>query len=301
MVDSREQGKREAIKAYFQGHSNVLAWTLIIVGIPFLFLFLVGLIPIILGVVKLMKGRTVASDAKIDAWTAEEWRLHDFAARAQQLSRFDRLVRPPVVLCGLATPGQAKGALQAEILGGDNRYRSTPIGATVLLCSPLQLGIYTTGIDLTTGNRINESFLEVFYQDVVAIGAHANTASFDFEDAETKLESGPTGFNVQAIMSAFARARTTANLRKLRSLLSGDTIAGILQFERSVTYRIDFLDGEHIAIPISDGRSTRRANGADAAADGDEAARNMIALRQFVREMKRQALKLDPPTTAPLV
>jgi hypothetical protein len=314
MIAWSEEKKRRAIRRYFEHQPNWAGWSLVLVGIGSSLIWdgRIGIAILVAGIVVLLLRRRQrgVSDAQIDEWTRQEFRNHDFVRRAAELSMFDRLVRQPMLLTGLATAGLQQGALVARVEGDDGTFRHTPLSATVLLCSPLQLGIYQTGLDLTTGNRINETFIEVFYQDVVAISATSNTTRYDVDASEAEIKAGgaspPALLQVIAALFAaiahlFRRARALSELKRTRARLAKHLIAGTFQFERSTSYRIDFVDGAHVEIPVYNGRSTREANATDAARSGDEAAQSIATLRQFVREMKRAALGLEPTPSSPLV
>jgi hypothetical protein len=189
------------------------------------------------------------------------------------------------------------GIIEGSRMGDDGKVRSTPRGATVILCTADQMGIYQAGLDLTTGNRVNERFLEVFYQDVVAISCGVSTESLD-----TKNYMQGISLSAEQLRRGVTRSKLIKNLRQLTERFRADIVADILQRDMRKTYRIDFIDGEHVQIPIADGRVTRTANAERDPEAGSESAKAMLSLRTFVRDKKRAILRGGEPDTAgPLV
>ena len=186
-------------------------------------------------------------------------------------------------------------------MGKDGRMRSTPITATVILCTADQLGIYRTGVDLTTGNRVNERVLEVFYQDVVAIGTDAVTVTGNVDAANAVGSIGLATLTERDKRRGFSKTKLIRNVHRLADRFRSELIAGMLQRDMRKVYRIGLSDGETVRIPIADGRPTRRANSEVDVEVGDEAAKAMVALRAFVREKKRAVLRADPAGSGPLI
>jgi hypothetical protein len=209
-------------------------------------------------------------------------------ARAREISGFTELVREPILLTGIAEDDLKVGVFTGDRLGDDGRHRATPMQATVVLASPDQLGIYRTGIDLVTGNRVNERFLEVFYQDVTAITIGTRSEFMDMGIA-TAAASGMQAMNLQQGINA---AKARQNIQKLRSRYGKSIVADILQWESAKLYRIDFSDGEHVRLLVSDDRVTEEAN-ATPFVSGDNTAQAMHALRTFVRDKKRGFLRAE--------
>ena len=289
MVDRAENDKRRHIKAYFEGSNALLAWLLIIVGVPMIFAFGLGLVMIAVGAYLLWQRKSKLSGQQIDKWAAEDFAAHNFIMRAWVMFGSPEITREPLVLRGIATSTPlSENVFSGEMVGDDGLTRSTPLSATVILCSAEQLGIYQAGLDLATGNRVNERFVEVFYQDVVGISTIHRTESLDLKKVELGLKT--TNMNLAEIQKGLTRAKLRMNLTRLKTLFGDHIVDDVLQRDTAKIYRIDFVDGSNIAIPVRDGRPTRVANGQDDAQAGDEIARSMVLLRAFVREKKRAAL-----------
>lgn len=282
------QGNAEKIKKYFGGAGRMLPWILILIGIPLLFAFLIGVLFIGAGIYMLSQRSAPVEDSKIDTWAREIIAGHDYVARARELSGFTDFVREPILLTGIAGDAMKDGVFNGERVGDDGRYRATPMQATVLLASPDQLGVYQTGIDLITGNRVNERFFEVFYQDVTAITVGSKSQFMDMAIA-TAATSGAKGLDIQQSLNA---AKARENMQKLRSRYGKSIVADILQWESAKVYMIDMTDGQRVPIYVSDDRVTEEANAAPFIS-GDNTAQAMHALRLFVRDKKRGFLRAE--------
>jgi len=296
---SDENSKRKAIRDYFDGKVSQLGWLLIVLGLPLLMVFGLGLLLIAFGIYLLLRHKTLTSDSRIDQWTNEDFEKHDFVKRAKQLCGFEDLVRDAIILRGLGYSGASEGLIHGERYGEDGHMRYTPLGATVLLCTQDQLGIYQTAVDLTTGNCANEKVLEVFYQDIVAISTQASSESLDTKNILQEIKS--TSLKPDAIRQGLSQKKLMKNITLLTERFREFIIADILQRDIRKTYYIELSDGKTIVIPMADGRPTGKANQEDDAASGDETARAMVALRKFVREKKRAVLHSRPSSTGPLV
>src|SRR5271165_4130560 len=289
-----EVKKRKAIKKYFKGDKHILAWILIFGGLPLIAIG-VGIIMIIAGIVLAARKTQSAQEVQVDAWSDEDFRSHNYVDRARELFNFSSYERSPVLVRGIAGQELSRDVFQSQRLGNDGKLRSTPIAATVILCGPDQMGVYQTGIDLTTGNCINETLWEVFYQDVTSIGTSSNSYTIDFKEIFKKF-FGVRFFVGQLRLSEEQKKRgfTASNLKKAFTALEKRYkkcfIGDFLQREISKTYYIDLADGDKIRIIASDERPTREANRQNDAAMGNEVARSMQALREFVREKKRYLL-----------
>jgi hypothetical protein len=299
MSNSSEDTKRKQVKKYFAGKDNTLPWILIVIGVPLLFLKGIGLILIIIGLILMFSDNSTHNDKQIDRWTEEDFAAHDYKTRASQLAGFSELVREPILLRGLAGDVLKAGIYNGERVGDDGMLRATPFAVTVILCSPEQMGIYQTGIDLTTGNRVNETFLEVFYQDITAISVRARSETLDFNSSATDIST--LKLNADDLRKGFSKRKLRAQLASLRGRFENYIVDGSLQRDMSKVYRIDLADGDQISIPIADERPTKAANAQNDAEAGDEAARNMVALRAFAREKKRALLHGGPAGSGALV
>lgn len=300
-IDVAEDRKRRAIREYFSERGQLLPWVLAGAGLLVLSFSWIGLLLIGFGVYLLVRKRRLTSDAQIDRWTDEDFDAHDYVARARDLAQLGDLVRDSVLLRGVADAGFDDGVINASRMGKDGRMRSTPITATVILCTADQLGIYRTGVDLTTGNRVNERVLEVFYQDVVAIGTDAVTVTGNVDAANAVGSIGLATLTERDKRRGFSKTKLIRNVHRLADRFRSELIAGMLQRDMRKVYRIGLSDGETVRIPIADGRPTRRANSEVDVEVGDEAAKAMVALRAFVREKKRAVLRADPAGSGPLI
>ncbi len=293
-----ESQKRKYIRSYFDDERAALAWALILIGIPAIFAFLIGIVMIIVGVFLLWRRRSLTSDEQIDAWIEEDYRRHDFIDRARQLIGFHEEVREPVLLKGGAG-GANEEIFTGEKWGDDGVMRETPLSAAVILCSRDQIAIYRTGLDLTTGNRVNERVYEAFYQDVVSINVVSHSQSIDLDAARKQL-SAFKSLNPKEVQKGLTKTKLKMSISGIRSRFANELINDTLQRERSRVYHIGLSNGENIMLPISDGRPTRLANASDDTSLG-QAASSMLTLRNFVREKKCQILAETASGGGPLI
>jgi len=299
MATASEKLKRKSIRDYFEDPGAVMAWALILLGIPALALFAVGLLMIGAGVYMLWRKKSLTSDQQIDAWIAEDYGRHDFVARARQLAALGKEERDPVVLTGGASEELKQNVFSGERWGDDGSFRETPMSAAVILCSADQIAIYRTGIDLTTGNRVNERVYEAFYQDVVSINIASSTSSMNLDKTEAQASFWGK-LNATDIQKGLTKAKVKMNLNGIRTRHADQLINNVFQSERARVYRIRLCNGEEIVLPIGDGRPTRVANASDDQSLG-ETARGMFALRAFVRDKKRQLLAEMASGGGPLI
>lgn len=280
----------EKLKKYFGGSGRLLPWLLIAIGIPLLFAFLIGVIPIAIGVWMLSKQSAPLPDGKVDQLTDEIMRSHDYVTRAREVSAFPELIREPILLQGLAPKWQRDGVFSGERFGDDIKLRATPMGVTVLLAAPDQLGIYQTGVDLITGNRVNEQFLEVFYQDVIGVVTVSQTKSYDLGEALKNVT--PTA-NPADIKRNLDLAKLRKSIEKMRQKHAKSIVADILQWQDTKVYRIEFANGQHVEIVVGDGQITEEANARPFVSSDSETAQAMFALRTLVRDKKRGFLRKE--------
>ena len=285
-----EHHKREAIKKYFRSQSNKsLAIALVVIGVPFLLAGGLGLILIIIGGRLYFRSNVARDDAQIDAWMAEDFQKHDFVARAKELSTFDSLVRDPVLLKTGAPLLPGCDLVRGERIGEDGVWRRSIVGASVLLCNDEQLGIYQTGIDSMTGNRVGERFTEVFYQDVTGVDVVKETDTVDFKAMLVDLRAA--NFSAREKEMGLSRSVMAKNLDALKRRFAAYIFADILQRESLTVFRVNFSDGRDMTFPIVDRRATAVANeGPIVDPVADEVANQMLTFRQFVRDMKRRQI-----------
>lgn len=300
MATSAENAKRTSIRQYFFGSGPRFAIPVLIIGgIVFVwgsvnrnvFWAIVGAAIVVYGLAWMRRRRPSVRDQEMDSWMEEDIRSHDFAARAKALLKLPEIVRSPIVLRGPAPENLASDLISGERLGDDGKIRTTPDLITVILCSVDQLGIYQTCLDYTTGNRANEFTLEVFYQDVTAVVVSARSKSLDITQAAKHLRSAQ--ISPQQKRLGLSRKKLISNLGRLETKYKEEIVANILQRDLVKQYRIDLSDGERIVIPVTDGRSTRRANNEIDEDIGCEAAEAMFGLREFARDKKLAYLRSE--------
>ncbi len=290
-------GTAMSLRKYFSGSGRVLPWVLIVLGIPLCLLW-VGFIMIPAGIVMLFRQSSPIADNKVDMRVESVMAAHDFVSRARELCAFTEFVREPILLTGIAGDDLIGSNFSGERVGDDGVYRATPLEATVLLSTPDQLGIYRTAVDVITGNRVNERFLEVFYQDVVAVTVGEQTKTYDLQNVDNRLERiidlmSWRWFLKLLMPQQKGIQQALKNAKKLRKNFGRAVVADMLQLEASRVYRIDLADGQHIQMRVADGRPTCEANESPFASSGGESAKAMHAFRLFVRDKKRGFLRKE--------
>lgn len=280
--------KRKSIKSYFDGGSILLALLLIGLGIPAIAFMGLGLIMIGWGLFLLWRRRKLMSDEQIDRWIEEDFAAHNFVERAWRLAGSPNLERHPTFIRGFADEELEKRVFSGERWGEDGVWRKTPLAATVILCTQDQIIVYQTGLDLTTGNRVNERVVEAFYQDVISVSIASRSETIDLDAMSKSIKSAK--FDLKDVRQGLSRRKMRKILTRMKTKYRNHIVGDILQLEQSKVYSIELSDGDTITIQVPDGRPTSVAGTLDDAAQGDVNAQNMVALRSFVREKKQRLL-----------
>ena len=168
--------RREQIKRYFKPFPKWAVW-MIVIGLPFLAFYGLGLVLIGAGIWALVDWNKTPDDTQMDAWLDEDLRMLHGKALSKTGTDPSELVGDPVMVTGPRFWDIA-GAHVAFKKGKDNVFRFTPVGVTVLNFTANQLIAYQSALDLTTGNPLNESTDEYFYRDVVSVSTKTDSRSF---------------------------------------------------------------------------------------------------------------------------
>lgn len=167
--------KRAQIKKYFKPFPKWAVW-MIIIGIPFLAAYGLGLVLIGIGIWGLVDWSKKPDDAQMDAWLDEDLKVLHGKALSKTGTDQSELVGEPVMVTGPRFWNVANAHV-AYKKGKDNVFRFTPVGVTVLNFTANQLISYSCVLDLTTGNPLNESTDEYFYRDVVSVSTKTKSQS----------------------------------------------------------------------------------------------------------------------------
>src|SRR3989442_14852515 len=182
-----EQEKRSQIKKYFKKFPKWAVW-MIVIGLPLIAAYGLGLIPIAIGIWGLVHYYQKPTDEQMDAWIQED--LKDLQARALAKTGIDQseLIGEPVMVYGprFWNIGGAEVGIRK---GKDGVVRFMPLGVTVINFTPNQLVAYQCALDLTTGNPFSERTDEYFYRDVVSVSTQSE--SLTLEGIDSKLSKGP--------------------------------------------------------------------------------------------------------------
>jgi hypothetical protein len=175
--------KRRHIKKYFKPFPK-WAVGMIIIGLPLLALYGLGLVLIGIGILGLVDGSKKPSDAQMDSWLEEDLNMLHGKALSKTGTDASELVGEPVMVTGPRVWNVADAHI-AFNRGKDNVCRFTPAAVTVLNFTANRLISYSCVLDLTTGNALNESTDEYFYQDVVSVSTKTKSQSIPVPGKET--------------------------------------------------------------------------------------------------------------------
>ena len=254
-----EQEKRSQIKKYFKKFPKWAVW-MIVIGLPLIAAYGLGLIPIAIGIWGLVTYYQKPTDEQMDAWIQED--LKDLQARALAKTGIDQseLIGEPVMVYGprFWNIGGAEVGIRK---GKDGVVRFMPLGVTVINFTPNQLVAYQCALDLTTGNPLSESTDEYFYRDVVSVSTQSKTMTWD---------SGVLG----------AKALTEGPLAAL-------VTAGKLQFNAAETFTLTTSGGTSIEVVLRDPKLIESVGGGTIPTDMAEKA--VQTVRKMLREKKAAA------------
>jgi hypothetical protein len=248
--------KRAQIKKYFKPFPKGAVW-LIILGVPLLVAFGLGVILIIIGSLKIVSWKRKPSDRQMDVWTEED--LQGLEKKALKTTGLDEseLVRESVLLTGLRF-WNIGGAEIGIRKGKDDTIRATPIGVTVINFTEHQLVAYQCALDLMTGNALSESTDEYFYQDVVSVSTQTESKTWD-----------------EAMLSSNDLAKTP---------LSALVKHGKLQFNAANMFVLTTSGGTSIQVVMDDPTLIESLGGGTIPTD--KADKAIQAIRKMLREKK---------------
>lgn len=169
--------KRDHIKKYFKPFPKSAVW-LIILGVPLLAAFGLGLILIIAGIWRIASWGKKPMDRQMDEWLEEDLqRMEKITLERIGLDESE-LKSDTVLLTGLRF-WNIGGAEIGIRKGKDDIIRFTPLGVTVINFTEHQLVAYQCALDLMTGNPLSESTDEYFYRDIVSVSTQTESMTWD--------------------------------------------------------------------------------------------------------------------------
>ncbi|TMQ10302.1 MAG: hypothetical protein E6J90_36515 [Deltaproteobacteria bacterium] len=172
----------QQIKKYFRPFPKWAVW-MIVIGI-FLSTIGVGLLMIAIGIWALISWTKRPSDAEMDTWFEQDVRVLHVKALTKTGTDTSDLVAEPVMVTGPRITNRANCELSFR-KGKDNIIRFTPVNVTIINFTAHQLVVYGCALDLTTGNALNESTDEYFYNDVVSVSTKTKSFSVQLEGGKT--------------------------------------------------------------------------------------------------------------------
>jgi hypothetical protein len=268
MAPAAESEKRARIKAYFMPRPTWPFWATAIgvIAVPIGFtahvvwLWLAGIAVAAGAIYVLVAKPGIATDAEVDACIhADRARVPQRAVQRLGIDPDSFVAEPVIFSYGLGFAAGGNG-FKASRRGDDRLRRTTPIGVTVVDMTRNQLLIYQCGIDLTTGNFINDSTRELFWQDVVEVRTATETRTLSIADLP----------------------------QRERALLVEDgwhVMNDVIQYDGEMSVNISMTSGHSNKLAFWDGRQA----GDDAFGGDTENDRALGRLRFVVRDMKERA------------
>ena len=202
---SSEEKKAGVVK-YFVEFPKWAVW-MIVIGVPLVFAYGIGLILIIIGIVGLVNYFKRPTDQQMDLWTSEEVQMVMKKALSKQGIDDAELVGDAIPITGPRLWDTAGAPIWFR-KGKDGVLRYTPVNVTILSMTQNQLLTYQCVLDLTTGNPMNESTDEYFYKDVVSVATKTESITkqltngdvLQMNTAETFVLTTSGGTSVQVLL-----------------------------------------------------------------------------------------------------
>jgi hypothetical protein len=285
---TNEHEKRREIKDYFRGKeqkNNAWPIGLMVVGGLIGIASLVGfnIIGILfggalagLGFFLFRKQAKTVSDEQIDAWFAED--MHDLEAWSRARTGIDAIggeTGEALSLVSFPDPELVKNTFFEGKRGEDGVFRVTPQAYTCFFFLENTMISFQCEIDHSTGNKINERYMEFFYQDIVTVSSHTRTQTSGATSMINALTSGGTD----------NRSAASALLSSATAVVQGRAIDGLVQFNAEESFRITLSNGEIIPVRVSDSRFVDRDTKELAQISNLQA--RVKTIRDRVREKKR--------------
>lgn len=283
-----EHEKRREIKDYFRGKeqkNNAWPIGLMVVG------GLTGLGSLLgFNVIGILFGGAIAglgfflfrkqaktvSEAQIDAWFAEDMRDLDAWSRTRTgIDAIGGETGEALSLVSFPDPDMVKNMFFTGKRGDDGVFRVTPQAYTCFYFLENTMISFQCEIDHSTGNKINERYLEFFYQDIVTVSSHTRTQTSGATNMINALASGATD----------SKSAASALLSSATAVVRGRAVDGLVQYNAEESFRITLSNGETIPVRVSDSRFVDRDTNELAQISNLQA--RVKTIRDRVREKKR--------------
>jgi hypothetical protein len=263
-----ETEKRKRLKRYFLPppgwpiNAILVGIAAVVVGylIPSPWIVIVGIGLAALGVVWKLGRFGIPSDEDVDRWMAED--CQNLAARARQKSGFaeSQFRHDPIIFIYAVGFRAPSSIFRGRKVGKDKWARTTPNGATVINVTEDQLSVYSCVIDHTTGNKLNETTQEVFYQDVVSV------------DTRTTSES----VNVTNWSKSERQRAEKAGVKVFNNTI---------QFDGMENVSLRLASGDGISVAFNEPTAIGRRGSGESVND-----KALASLRYLIRDMKKRAI-----------
>lgn len=187
MIDM-EEPNRKRIRRYFRNQKRVppkWTWITVLAGIPLLFYYGAGLVPILVGSMGLRHWFLRAKDAEADAALASDLHLVSKRAIGATGLNVSEYIREPLLLTGPRIWDVGKSNI-AFRLGKDGQIRHNPVAVTCLFFAEKYLDVYQCLWDMETGQLTSESTNEYFYIDLVSADIQTQDKRFALNKMDRK-------------------------------------------------------------------------------------------------------------------
>jgi len=167
-----EQTKRKMIRNYFMGFP---LWTIvvIIIGLPLLMLFGLGLILIVIGILGIVRYyKEQPTDQQIDEWFEEDKKMLEKIALNRLGAVEEEIIKEPLTICKPVF-WNVPGIDPTEVMmkkGKDGVTRFSIWDVAIFHLTDKYLGSFHAYFNFLNGKTVNESTEEFFYKDIVKVG-----------------------------------------------------------------------------------------------------------------------------------
>ncbi len=240
--------------------------------------FLGGLILIILGVLWRYSSRAKAGDSQVDRWTMEDIGTLELRAHDLMNVSHNEMLCEPLAFVGYPDLERIKGIFRHSRYGKDQVLRFTPRALTVLCFTREEVIVYEGAIDLTTGNLVYESVRHFFYKDITTVGMVKSVIVKDLWNASH--------------LGGYLAIWRWSFIEYFLNIISGNGRDRSAQNKTREIYRIGLADGSSVSIILRDGRFSGDRINEEIPISTDDAVLQ-FALEIITKRKNRQMGKTD--------
>lgn len=228
-----------------------------------------------LGAVLFRKQAKTATEEQIDAWFEEDTRDVESWSRARTgVTEIGGETGEALSLISFPDPELVKNTFNSGKKGADGKFRVTPQAFTCFFFLENTMIAFQCEVDHATGNKINERYMEFFYQDIVTVASHTRTYTSGAASMIDAITSGGDG-----------QSKPTSLVSSAAAFVQGRAVDGLVQYNAEESFRITLSNGEIIPVRVSDARFIDRDTKELAQISNLQA--RVKVIRDRVREKKR--------------